>query len=208
MGIRLHIRASEVEATANAWGLAGYTVEPFNAKLWGCNPDWVMTDVMLVMGEGRVVGLRERNMHDDSDFFVTYQTDAGVFVEREYATTRGWSYPNEARVDAPEDVQERYRAALRAAARYARAVRMLDVRAKRRERLRAASIVLRDYLKLRRAVGVAGAELLTDMLGQKRLRSTFKLRILEQTRAWLLADVPQYPTPITRRQGAALDLSW
>ena len=145
MGIRLHIRASEVEATAKAWGLAGYTVEPFNAKLWGCNPDWVMTDVMLVMGEGRVVGLRERNMHDDSDFFVTYQTDAGVFVEREYATTRGWSYPNEAHVDAPEGVQERYRAALRAAARYARAVRMLDVRAKRRERLRAAGIVLRDY---------------------------------------------------------------
>lgn len=55
--------------------------------------------------EGKVVATGERNMHDDSDFWCVVIEDDGSYRKFNYASTRGWSYPNGAWVDAsPEDI--------------------------------------------------------------------------------------------------------
>jgi hypothetical protein len=54
---------------------------------------------------GCVTGLREMNGYDDSDFYASVWDDAaGCLREVMYATTRGWSYPNGAAVDATPEV--------------------------------------------------------------------------------------------------------
>jgi hypothetical protein len=60
---------------------------------------------------GCVVELRERNGYDDSDFLATYwNAREGKFVEECYASTRGWSYPSGASVDATPEVKELWKA--------------------------------------------------------------------------------------------------
>lgn len=68
------------------------------------------TEVTFV---GRVLAKRERNWHDDSDFYaVVWDDEAGRTREVEYATTRGWTYNNGAKVDADDETLEKYRAYL------------------------------------------------------------------------------------------------
>lgn len=60
---------------------------------------------------GVVLYLRERNGYDDSDFIAGYWDDeSGSIKEIEYATTRGWTYPNHAGVDATPEVLAKYEA--------------------------------------------------------------------------------------------------
>jgi hypothetical protein len=62
---------------------------------------------------GRCASDREANRYDDSDWYMTVEEPAGsgVFVEIEYASTRGWTYPSMlSRVDATPDVVERFKA--------------------------------------------------------------------------------------------------
>jgi len=65
--------------------------------------------------EGMVVSMREINMRDDSDFLATYydpETDS--FKEVTYASTRGWTYPNGAWIDATPEVAAKWEAKLAA----------------------------------------------------------------------------------------------
>lgn len=54
---------------------------------------------------GRVVGERERNMHDDSDFFARIANEDGSTFEVLYATTRGWTYFNGCKIDASDELK-------------------------------------------------------------------------------------------------------
>lgn len=57
---------------------------------------------------GVVISLRERNGYDDSDFLATVWNETEQKVEElEYASTRGWSYPNHAAIDATPEVLEK-----------------------------------------------------------------------------------------------------
>lgn len=75
---------------------------------------------------GRCIAERERNMHDDSDFYMLVWfdgEDGGAAVEVQYGTTRFWSYPTlGSSVDATPDVLAKYEAwqAKQAAERAAR----------------------------------------------------------------------------------------
>ena len=61
--------------------------------------------------EGCVISLREMNGYDDSDFYATYyEPESGEFKETLYASTRGWTYPCGAVVDATPEVLEKWRA--------------------------------------------------------------------------------------------------
>lgn len=66
---------------------------------------------------GLVVETGERNFHDDSDFLAVYwDREARMLKSVTYGTTRGWSYPNHAEVDATPEVLaevEAYRAECR-----------------------------------------------------------------------------------------------
>lgn len=67
--------------------------------------------------EGCVIELRERNYYDDSDFYayVWCESDQSI-VPVQYATTRFWTYANNATVDASPEIKakaEAYRRAKR-----------------------------------------------------------------------------------------------
>lgn len=54
--------------------------------------------------EGRVLFDGERNGYDDSDFYaIVWDEEAGEMRNITYASTRGWSYPNNAVVDFTEE---------------------------------------------------------------------------------------------------------
>ncbi|MCX4799623.1 hypothetical protein OG497_37850 [Streptomyces sp. NBC_01242] len=54
---------------------------------------------------GAVLGLRERNGYDDSDFYaLVWDEEQQRTREIQYATTRGWTYHNGASIDATHDV--------------------------------------------------------------------------------------------------------
>jgi hypothetical protein len=62
---------------------------------------------------GRVLKTGEHNWYDDSDFYaiVWHPSAQGDYpAEVEYGSTRGWSYPNHATVDATPEVQAAYAA--------------------------------------------------------------------------------------------------
>ena len=61
--------------------------------------------------EGAVLQLRERNGYDDSDFYaVVWDEEHQCVTSTQYATTRGWTYPNSAQVDATDEVIAKARA--------------------------------------------------------------------------------------------------
>ena len=62
---------------------------------------------------GAVLGERERNMRDDSDFFAIVWDEATQSIrEFTFASTRGWSYANGCSVDATDEVKAKARAVI------------------------------------------------------------------------------------------------
>lgn len=60
---------------------------------------------------GLVLSTGEYNGYDDSDFYaVVWNEEAGHTERVTYASTRGWTYPNGAAVDATAEVQAKYAA--------------------------------------------------------------------------------------------------
>jgi hypothetical protein len=67
---------------------------------------WVVTTHV-----GLVLSMREANGYDDSDFYATFWNDEkGAPESIMYASTRGWTYPNGASVDATDEVKAKYAA--------------------------------------------------------------------------------------------------
>lgn len=55
--------------------------------------------------KGLVLSLREMNGYDDSDFYaLVWNSEKQITEEIMYASTRGWTYPNSAGVDATPEV--------------------------------------------------------------------------------------------------------
>lgn len=64
---------------------------------------------MKTTHEGLVLALGEHNYYDDSDFYaVVWNPEKRCAEEVGYASTRGWTYPNNAVVDASPDVMSAY----------------------------------------------------------------------------------------------------
>lgn len=71
---------------------------------------------------GVVLALGEYNGYDDSDFYaVVWNADKGATERVGYASTRGWTYPNGAAVDATPEVVAEYEAFCAAARKRAAA---------------------------------------------------------------------------------------
>jgi len=63
---------------------------------------------MKTTNVGCVLSTYEANGYDDSDFYAVVWNEAAQTVQHiQYATTRGWSYPNGASADATEEVREK-----------------------------------------------------------------------------------------------------
>jgi hypothetical protein len=75
----------------------------FDSKAWEKGDRDQPMDIKF---EGRVLQTYERNGYDDSDFVAIVFAEDNRFKHVEYASTRGWSYPNSARVDATDEVKD------------------------------------------------------------------------------------------------------
>jgi hypothetical protein len=96
---------------------------------WSAN---TKTDIWTVKSHvGVVVGTGEVNGYDDSDFYAVVWNEAEGKPERvTYASTRGWTYPNGASVDATDEVKAKYDAYLKAEATAAAAAHAARTAAK------------------------------------------------------------------------------
>lgn len=80
---------------------------------------------------GLVLAIGERNGYDDSDFYATvWNPVTKTPFNVEYGTTRAWTYPNHAEVDATPEVRAAYEVWKQAEAD-AMAAKMAEVEAKR-----------------------------------------------------------------------------
>lgn len=71
-----------------------------------CDPLYMHTTY-----QGCVLSLSERNGYHDSDFYaLVWDKSEGKPKSIEYASTRGWTYPNGAEIDATPEVIEAYNA--------------------------------------------------------------------------------------------------
>lgn len=149
---------------------------------------------------GMVVEEYENNFYEDSDFYAVYFED-GVFKKIQYATTRGWTYPNSAKVDASPELMEKYREYNRAAAEAMRKMNeeiaiepfveigLTEVEARK---LAVAYHWNKDTLR--------ALERLIKTGKKGKFRSAFRASLFERIINWLGEDAPKYAAPLTMKQ--------
>jgi hypothetical protein len=82
-------------------------------KSKGCLPECRLVGplYMETRFRGLVLDVGEHNYHEDSDFFaIVWDAEKGEPREVEYGTTRAWTYPNSAEVDATPEIRALYNA--------------------------------------------------------------------------------------------------
>lgn len=151
--------------------------------------------VMVETYRGRVVNLREMNAYDDSDFYATVQGNDGKFFEVMYATTRGWTYANDAVIDASESVKNDYRQWLRRN----HIMERLAIRCNRRELAGSMQLNRFQLRKLEKGCGVY-FDCVKVLLTTKKFRSEFRASLAKQVRDWINNPNPQYDTPLSAKQ--------
>lgn len=98
-----HVNEQYPEYSYHEFQPADEIKKDYSEKVLYCR-DW---DVSF---EGAVLATRERNMHDDSDFYaVVWDDEAGAIRDIEYATTRYATYGNTAQADATDEVKAKAR---------------------------------------------------------------------------------------------------
>lgn len=143
---------------------------------------------------------RERNMHDDSDFYMlVWDEETESTKEICFASTRGWTYPSYAsKVDATPEVVAKWEAYEEKVAAEAKAVREAELV----KRYTAAGLTEEEWVALSFALGSRRREdaylklLTSDHAG--RLRSEFKKSLSRQIRAWFTDR--KYPSPLSPKQ--------
>lgn len=167
---------------------------------------------------GLCIQERERNMHDDSDFFmlvwdaekkVEWCEEPGAPVEIMFATTRGWSYPRLASsVDATPEVRALFEKYTERTRRHFKALGLCERRKFAKQVREECGLSWSEYKRLRFAVGLVGARdeipegyrtlLRSEHAG--RLRSKFRMSLAAQVRKWLADPSPAYATPLSPKQ--------
>lgn len=82
---------------------ASYTVSENTARSYGWNDTKPL--MMEMSYEGCVLDTGEMNSYDDSDFYAVVWTGSKI-IRVTYGSTRFWTYPNHAKVDATPEVIE------------------------------------------------------------------------------------------------------
>jgi hypothetical protein len=162
-------------------------------------------DTLYMTHQGLCLVDFERNMYDDSDFYMTVWNPVTKRPSNiMFATTRGWSYPcYNSWVDATPEVCAEYEAFK------AYQDRRSDVLARRRARQHDAEVARTAGLnrvqvqRLRETVGVSA------WAGVKRLitanlRSGFRKSLRDQVLAWINDPAPKFSRPLSAKQMAFL----
>lgn len=156
--------------------------------------------VRFTFAKGRVVDTYERNGYDDSDFFAIYQANDGSFKETMYASTRGSTYDNIASIDCSPEMRQQYtnQRARESEGRRELFRKMKDERVQ--EACDKANITREQYDSLRALYNEAYTTALVKLLSAK-LRSTFRISLANQVRAWLESPADQrHKYPLSQKQ--------
>ena len=202
MSIQLMITKGTAAETAASWGLSQYTVHPVSEHADGPGSTLHERYELIRFGEGRVLATREMNGYHDSDFYVTYMTDSGAIVEKQYATTRGWTYLNGAREDATDDLRLEWRAQIARAQEADRKWRAEQAEARRKELALQCKVSEEEIKKLVQAyAGQQGYfEQVVTLLKTNKFRSVFRKALCDQVRNWLKDPNPKYRQPLSAKQ--------
>jgi len=103
---------AEADLIIHSWECPNRKDKAFDKKIGdGCLPFCRVKGPLYMRTslKGLVILTGEHNYYDDSDFFVIYWDEATQTPkEAGYASTRGWTYPNHAEVDATPEILEKY----------------------------------------------------------------------------------------------------
>lgn len=158
---------------------------------------------------GMCISERERNMHDDSDFFMTVWSESlNKPVEIMYASTRGWSYPAmNSFVDATPEVLQKYNeyckmrdAIAEKNRRNSKATKIRETRKVQKElanRYGFSVLELRKYAKTERPDRF---ESVMKLLAQKKLRNQFRISLQTRLVDWLKANDGKFNSPFSTKQ--------
>jgi hypothetical protein len=160
---------------------------------------------------GMCVYQYERNMYDDSDFFmVVWNEETQSANTIMFATTRGWSYPcYGSDVDASDEIKSKYKAwnqaeesKIRKAARAKKAALLIRERQEQKVAATVCNITYVQYRKLFKAFNFNNdiMKSIVALLKTKKFRSTFREGIAKQIRDWVVQDVPKHSAPLSQKQ--------
>lgn len=147
----------------------------------------------------------ERNMYDDSDFYMTVWNPVTKRPSNiMFATTRGWSYPcYNSWVDATPEVRAEYKAYLDYEWRKA------EILARRKERMANSEIARKAGLnraqveRLKEVVGASAWDGVKRLITSN-LRSGFRLSLRQQIMNWINDPAPKFARPLSPKQMAYL----
>ena len=156
---------------------------------------------------GCVIYLGEHNGYHDSDFYAIVWDDENEKAKKvEYASTRGWSYPNYATfADATEEVLEKYAAWQKHQARLSHIRHKLSDRRKLQEDRMDTGLSVKLIRRLDFRLGHSSDhyEACIKLLRTRhndRFRSEFRRNLAEQLYTWLEDVEPKYTSPFSRKQ--------
>ena len=141
--------------------------------------------------EGLVLETRERNYHDDSDFYaIVWDPETESSRNIEYATTRGWCYPNSAVVDASEEIRAKFTAWKENKQRETSERERQEYERLTQEFLTAANLTEEQYKDLCSAYtlgseALAAVRQLLKTFAGGRMRSKFRISLATQIWDWL-----------------------
>ena len=156
--------------------------------------------------EGLVLATGEYNGYDDSDFYaLVWNDEKGEPEKIIYATTRGWSYPNGATVDATPDVVQKYEDYRKRIAREATIIRERKREAYVRDTSEACDLSEDEFLNLESSLNIekfAAAVALLKTRKRNRFKSNFRKSLAEQIWTWVKtpAGDRQYHSPLSYKQ--------
>lgn len=171
-----------------------------NVTVYDAEKDIVLYETFI----GLCLVERERNMYDDSDFYMTVWDETTESPkEIMFATTRGWTYPCYASsVDATPDIVAKWEAwkankaaELRRASRHEKAIKLIALRNEMRNVAKDNNF---DYCRLLRLRHDACFDGYMKLFGKK-IRSNFKISLRNQLLLWLRGN-SQYSSPFSAKQ--------
>lgn len=196
----VHMLSNELNEYQKEWPEGAYCLL---GNYYGCKDDGTPHVITLYeTHHGRCLFERERNMHDDSDFFMTVWED-GAPRELLFATTRGWSYPCYAsHVDATPEVQAAY-AAWKLEDDRRRSI--LYRWRKRKQEIELAADLGVSRAHVRRLLAAFGGETndflaIARLLKTKKFKSTFRQSLRDQVVTWMNDPNPKYARPLSANQ--------
>lgn len=154
---------------------------------------------------GKVVHLYERNGYDDSDFYAVCFIDGREYVEQ-YASTRYWSGPCTATLDAPQELVAQWR---EFKVQQQKELEQKILIEKQREiaelsdklyRAGLSDLQIQRWIERAPKLNEELVEACNRLLITLNFRSAFREAMRDQIVEWLDYEHPQYNTPLSPKQ--------